>query len=281
MFAFSQIASKAAVSSEELQRQLGDNLPITMKAAEMATGKTSEEVLKMMKRGELMSRDFLLPFARAQREIVRQNQALQKATEKLTSQQHRMNTAFKEMVDGVFQKGGAAGFFTSMFKAITKGIEVSKPFIVSISRLFFDMGSMAVEATSAVAELIGALLSFGKGPKDGSKSGWYRFGQGLIAIFSALSSVIWEAIAGIHVLKDLVTFDTGGGNAQAANLGGNMTSRWQAAILSNLVGRATGNSGNSSNVKIDKIEVNSNATDTKQVAYDVMAMFNSELGFSQ
>lgn len=107
-----------------------------MEAAEKATGKSAAEIYKMMEGGKLLAKDFLVPFAKAMREIVRENKALEKATQKLTSQQHRMNTAYKTLVNDIFQKGGGVELFSSMFQDIATTINQLRPIITATFRVF-------------------------------------------------------------------------------------------------------------------------------------------------
>jgi tape measure domain-containing protein len=65
--AIEQILSKGKVSAEELRQQLGEALPGSFQLAAKAAGVTVQELDGMLKRGELLSKDFILPFARAVR----------------------------------------------------------------------------------------------------------------------------------------------------------------------------------------------------------------------
>jgi tape measure domain-containing protein len=60
--ALDQIMSKGTVQAEELRGQLGDRLPGAFAIAAQAMGVTTRELNKMMKDGEVISRDFLPKF---------------------------------------------------------------------------------------------------------------------------------------------------------------------------------------------------------------------------
>lgn len=60
--ALDQIMSKGTVQAEELRGQLGDRLPGAFAIAAVAMGKTTAELNAMMKKGEVLSRDFLPKF---------------------------------------------------------------------------------------------------------------------------------------------------------------------------------------------------------------------------
>jgi len=66
--AIEQILSKGKVSAEELRQQLGEALPGSFQLAAKAAGVTVQELDGMLKGGELLSSDFILPFAKAVRD---------------------------------------------------------------------------------------------------------------------------------------------------------------------------------------------------------------------
>ena len=65
--AIQQIISKGNVSAEELRQQLGERLPGAFQIAARAMGVTTQELNRMLERGELLATDFLPRFAEALR----------------------------------------------------------------------------------------------------------------------------------------------------------------------------------------------------------------------
>jgi tape measure domain-containing protein len=61
--ALQQMMSKGRVSAEELNGQLGERIPGALGIASRAMRMTTQELMKMMEKGELMSADFLPKFA--------------------------------------------------------------------------------------------------------------------------------------------------------------------------------------------------------------------------
>ncbi len=61
--AIEQIMSKGSVQAEELRGQLGERLPGAFRLAAESMGVTTRELGNMLKAGEVLSDDFLLPFA--------------------------------------------------------------------------------------------------------------------------------------------------------------------------------------------------------------------------
>ncbi len=266
MLAMSQMASKGKISSEELTRQLGEHLPIAMQAAEKATGKSAAEVFKMMENGQLMAKDFLVPFAKALRVIVRENGALEKATQKLTSQQHRMTTAMKLMVDQVFQNG-MSDTIGSMFGDMAEGIEQATPLVVSLfmvlgqaTKAAWDWNTTLVAGFKEVLGLYGTLVELVFGLSEGSlmkgvKGVWYSI---LVGFYGLLEKFEWM-IGKVRELRSTLSF--GRNNAattvpKTSNAGSNTTNT----------------------TTIGKIEVNSSKADSKDVARDVMDVFGAQVG---
>jgi tape measure domain-containing protein len=63
LYAVEQMVSKATVTSEELRRQMGDNLPGAFAMAAQAMSMTTTEFNNALKAGKIMSEDFLPKFA--------------------------------------------------------------------------------------------------------------------------------------------------------------------------------------------------------------------------
>lgn len=61
--ALEQMANKGTVQAEELKRQLGNALPGAFELAAQSMGVTAGELMDLMKKGEVMSKDFLPNFA--------------------------------------------------------------------------------------------------------------------------------------------------------------------------------------------------------------------------
>lgn len=218
----------------------------------------------MMENGQLLAKDFLVPFATAMRRIVRENNALQKATEKLTSQQNRMTTAYKKMVNEVFQNGGAE-FFGGVFKDIARVITKATPYVKAFGNVLFttlgaiwDVGAGVIDLTTSLAGLIGNLMSLGQADKAFA---------GLRMAFHGLASAVYTVIAGIHELSALVKgdldlkFDTS-----------RLTddSFWKRGSAS------TTNTTNNNNITLN---IDAKDGDMDKMKSTIMDLFNNELAF--
>lgn len=245
MLAFSQMMSKGKVSAEELNRQMSEQLPIAMQAAEMATGKSAGEIFKMMEQGKLLSKDFVLPFARAMRLLVRENDALATAQDKMASHQARMSNAFKIMIDEIFQGKGAKAI-GAFFKRMSQLIKAVSPAVVTLSNMLFEVFEMAVEATSAIAELTTAVLGLA-GAGDTMSRGWHL----TKAFFHGLASVIWEVIGAAQLLGETLSGDAG--FSDLLNAGDQFMSKLTFGLSDRMQGNT---SGGGTTISIDKMEVN-------------------------
>lgn len=190
--------TKAKVSSEELQRQLAEQLPSAMEAAELATGKTRDEILKMMKDGKLMSKDFMLPFARALRTLARRNGALTAAQDKLASQQNRLYNSFKIMVDEIFQNGGAKSI-GNLFNKLSVVIEKMTPVIREAASAMFEYFTWITDGVGAVVELAHA-FSVLIGVGELLALTWEVVGR----VFDGISTAVYSVIGAIQWVSSLL-----------------------------------------------------------------------------
>lgn len=244
-----------------------------MQAAEEATGKTAAELYKMMEQGQLLAKDFLVPFATAMRRIVRENSALQKATEKLTSQQNRMNTAYKELINDVFQKGGA-NFFGSVFKTIAMVIEDLSPLLSGAFSSLFKVGGVIVDLAASVYDLAKALLTLGE--DFGVLDGVSHFFRGINYAINQTLANIYELIA---VLYDVSSFFKGDSKPLVTGLD-NLFGRVSGAIQQDW-DRLTGSGGTSTTVNGGvNITVDGAGKDAGSIADEVYGRFvNNIAGF--
>jgi tape measure domain-containing protein len=94
IFALQQMVSKGKVSSEELNRQLGEVLPGANKLFAQSLNMTTQELAKAMKNGEIYAEDTLPKFARRLKEFF--GTGLADSRKSLQSELSRMGTAWFE-----------------------------------------------------------------------------------------------------------------------------------------------------------------------------------------
>lgn len=97
--ALTQIASKGTVSSEELKQQMGEHLPGAFKLAADSMGVTTQELTKMLDKGELMAKEFLPRFAKELSKTYHEG-ALKNANSEI-AQHNRNLTAWETHLKGV------------------------------------------------------------------------------------------------------------------------------------------------------------------------------------
>jgi tape measure domain-containing protein len=98
--AMTQSLSKGRFSAEEIRQQLGDRLPIAMAALERATGKSGEELDRMMRDGRITTSQFAVPFIEALLEMSGGLTATQRASLGLSASLGRLNNAWADSVLG-------------------------------------------------------------------------------------------------------------------------------------------------------------------------------------
>lgn len=95
MLALSQMMSKGKISSEELRLQMGERLPVALQAMAKAAGVSVGGLDKLMKQGQLMSKDVLPKFAEALKEMIPNVD-----TNNLETSVNHLKNAFTEFVNG-------------------------------------------------------------------------------------------------------------------------------------------------------------------------------------
>lgn len=97
--AISQMAAKGVISMEELRQQLGEALPGAFQTAARAMGVTTQELVKMVEKGQLLSEDFLPKFA--QQLSAESSIGVASAANSATASINRLNNAVDELQIGI------------------------------------------------------------------------------------------------------------------------------------------------------------------------------------
>ena len=181
--AIEQILSKGKVSAEELRQQLGEALPGAFQLAAKAAGVTVQELDDLLKKGELLSSDFILPFA----QVIRQEfggAAVEGA--KLLNAEFNRTLTVLDQVKLAFVEGGREG--ESLADSLARILKSFREFISDPERLkrFADIGQLlgtglelAAKSLQAIAQIVSripteALVSLGLialGRRGGSGGG--------------------------------------------------------------------------------------------------------------
>lgn len=129
-----QMFGKGGIRAEELRQQLGEVLPVAMGALERATGKTSEEITKMLEVGAL-GLDVLPEFGRELRAVASNGGALEKVLQTTRVQQNRFITASQKASNVIF-KGGFGEGLQNLFNSLTGGMESSNTALTAFGKIF-------------------------------------------------------------------------------------------------------------------------------------------------
>lgn len=264
--AFSQMINKQKVSMEELSRQLGEHIPgaVTMAAKSMGYGADSVgEFIKRVEDGSLATNDFIHKFVTFARQDIRTSGALAAGKKKLTSEQQRLTASYQELIDSVFQGGGAESL-SGMFRTLNVILRNNWEEIKAVISVSIELTSSFIQLGASLGKVaIGALDVFGKLVSLGTARNGVSY---LVGIFYDLVAVIYKASAGVQFLGDLLKGDFKDAmkylrGAEMAVIQGEQTAfdRLTAPIL-----QARQKAEASAPVKIDKIEYNSYNSDPKQ-----------------
>ena len=113
--ALSDMFSKGTIQAEELKGQLGDRLPQAMALFAKATGKTSAELMDMMKNGKLTA-DYILDAALVIDKTYGEQMA--KMFDTVTANQNRVNNAFQDWLR-IMADAGVMENFTNLLKELS------------------------------------------------------------------------------------------------------------------------------------------------------------------
>jgi tape measure domain-containing protein len=156
--AIEQILSKGKVSAEELRQQLGEALPGSFQLAAKAAGVTVQELDGMLKRGELLSSEFILPFARAVRSEFG-GAAVEGA--KLLNAEFSRTINILDQVKLAFVEGGDAG--SSLSDSLARVLKSFREFLSDEDRLkrIAEAGVLFGTAMEAAAQALQKIASIG------------------------------------------------------------------------------------------------------------------------
>lgn len=143
--ALEQMLSKGTVQSEELRGQLGDRLPGAFTIAAQAMGKTTSELSSMLKKGNVITSDFLPKFVK-QLQLVYGIDTSKPVTG-LVADQNRLTNAMDVFFLAVDKVSGVTALYAASLRAVT-GV---------ITTVTQNMAAL----TQVVGALIGAMVGLG------------------------------------------------------------------------------------------------------------------------
>jgi hypothetical protein len=148
--------SKGVVQAEELRGQLGDRLVGALKLAAGGIDKTTGELSEMLKRGEVISEDFLPKFAKALLDAF--GTKAQKASNTLQSNINKLNTAFIRLSGELDDVLGLSEKFKNVIIAVTGTLDFFRENIVETTAA---LGAFSIGLAAFLLTSTRAILAFG------------------------------------------------------------------------------------------------------------------------
>lgn len=130
--ALEQMAAKGTVSMEELRRQLGDSLPNAIPVAAKALEVGTDELLRMIEAGEVLSKDLLPKMAKVFEEDLGEIAAISTLNKEL----NRMVDVLQDISRIILFGLGIDKFFTTVLKMARTALEVIRDFVIEVVNLF-------------------------------------------------------------------------------------------------------------------------------------------------
>lgn len=160
--ALSDMFSKGTIQAEELKGQLGDRLPQAMALFAKATGKTSAELMDMMKNGKLTA-DYILDAALVIDKTYGEQMA--KMFDTVTANQNRVNNAFQDWLR-IMADAGVMDNFKNLLKELSSWFrsEEGKQWALNIAAAMnkvIDALRWCIKHVNQLTIALGALVALG------------------------------------------------------------------------------------------------------------------------
>jgi tape measure domain-containing protein len=159
--ALDQMMSKGTVQAEELRGQLGDRLPGAFQIAAVAMGKTTAELGKLMKDGEVLSADFVPKFVAAVQRMW--NIDPSKPINTLTASLNRLSNEWTYFGQALDQATGATRAFKALVEGMISGLQFLSQNMTTIIGLLGAVtgGFIGLGVAMAVNALIQYVVAWG------------------------------------------------------------------------------------------------------------------------
>lgn len=152
--AVSQMFSKQGIYAQELKEQLGDRLPIAMRALSASTGKTSKQLFKLMETGQLGA-EYILPFVMQMEKLLDVNNAYTESLKKLGVVENRMKASFSVTLAEKLDEGGFTDGLVNLYTTITDSVENNGETLLRIGKIYekvFNGLAIVVKGATAFIE---------------------------------------------------------------------------------------------------------------------------------
>ena len=171
LLAIQQVISKGTVSSEELRGQLGERLPGAFQIAARSVGVTTQELGKLLEKGEVAATDFLPRFAKELNRTFGEPERVDGYTQAVA----RLGNA----IDDAFVQIGQTGAFEGVRRAVESIAAIITGSISALKLFGETLGNIAFTASS------GDFAGFGTRFKESVDKAANSTGSLLEAMFGA------------------------------------------------------------------------------------------------
>jgi phage tail tape-measure protein len=138
---------------EEFRQQLGDRVPLAMRALEKSTGKTSGELEKMMEQGQLTT-EYIKPLVMAMGELAEANGAYEKALKKLGTVENRLKTTAGLSAAKIAEAGFTKGLI-NLYETLIDSMNENGATLTRIGKIYekvFNGITNVVKVVSVIIE---------------------------------------------------------------------------------------------------------------------------------
>lgn len=140
-------------------------MPGTFNLAAEAMGMTTQELIKLVETGKLMSVDFLPNFADKMREMVRETGQLSAALNTSRTAMGRFKTSFENNVLNAFEAGTEEGL-SAFFNDLTVSMKKLEPLFTVVGKVAGAVFEIVGQLVRAIVQLVGPMKAFGKDGED-------------------------------------------------------------------------------------------------------------------
>ncbi len=213
--------SKSGIMAQELKEQLGDRMPIAMRALEKSTGKAAKELFKMMEQGELGA-EYIVPFAKALGEIADKGDAVSKAIETARIQKGRFINQVKQAGSNVFMNGFEEGL-KELYGEVADQLATtgkSQKDLGNIYNKFFKLIKAGVKVITPLLEALIQVVSKGVDVLELSAKGWGKIYDvfqklpapiktvtgAMLALGLAMKSIYAKGVAIVGIFQEIASY---------------------------------------------------------------------------
>lgn len=177
LYALQQMISKGVVTMEELRRQLGDQIPGAFQIAARAMGVTTQELIKMVSTGNLISEEFVPKFARQLRKEMAGS--VEDASQSIYANINRLKNEFYSLGNDIATSSGGIETFNDALKEFIEYLKDpdTKKTIENASKLFVDLAkaiafvgkvSTKIIEVSGIGDIVDSMVNLEDKIKQGT-----------------------------------------------------------------------------------------------------------------